>query len=78
MPFASFRYLSGLTTEGSTKFKPEGWKCYLKKLQCTAGKILNSAVVSSQGIYLNSVDKRVIDFDAVGFGRSRDTHSFPI
>jgi len=25
----------GLTTEGSTKFKPKGWKCYLKKLQCT-------------------------------------------
>ena len=23
----------GLTTEGSTKFKPKGWKCYLKKLQ---------------------------------------------
>ena len=25
----------GLTTEGSTKFKPKGWKWYLKKLQCT-------------------------------------------
>jgi len=25
----------GLTTEGSTKFKPKGWKRYLKKLQCT-------------------------------------------
>ena len=24
----------GLTTEGSTKFKPKGWKRYLKKLQC--------------------------------------------
>jgi len=24
----------GLTTEGSTKFKLKGWKCYLKKLQC--------------------------------------------
>jgi len=24
-----------LTTEGSTKFKLKGWKCYLKKLQCT-------------------------------------------
>jgi len=23
----------GLTTEGSTKFKPKGWQCYLKKLQ---------------------------------------------
>jgi len=22
------------TMEGSTKFKPKGWKCYLKKLQC--------------------------------------------
>jgi len=26
----------GLTTEGSTKFKLKGWKCYLKKLQCSA------------------------------------------
>ena len=26
----------GLTTEGSTKFKLKGWKCYLKKLQCKA------------------------------------------
>jgi len=25
----------GLTTEGSTKFKLKGWKCYLKKLQCS-------------------------------------------
>jgi len=25
----------GLTTEGSTKFKLKGWKCHLKKLQCT-------------------------------------------
>ena len=24
----------GLTTEGSTKFKLKGWKCYLKNLQC--------------------------------------------
>jgi len=24
----------GLTTEGSIKFKPKGWKRYLKKLQC--------------------------------------------
>jgi len=24
----------GLTTEGSTKFKLKGWKCYLKKLRC--------------------------------------------
>jgi len=24
----------GLTTEGNTKFKLKGWKCYLKKLQC--------------------------------------------
>jgi len=28
----------GLTTEGSTKFKPKGWKRYLKKLQCAANK----------------------------------------
>ena len=26
----------GLTTEGSTKFKPKVWQCYLKKLQCAA------------------------------------------
>ena len=26
----------GLTTEGSTKFKLKGSKCYLKKLQCTS------------------------------------------
>jgi len=28
----------GLTTEGSTKFKLKGWKCYLKKLQCRVGE----------------------------------------
>jgi len=28
----------GLTTEGSTKFKLKGCKCYLKKLQCVGGR----------------------------------------
>jgi len=33
----------GLTTEGSTKFKLKGWKCYLKKLQCIHRSKMHSA-----------------------------------
>jgi len=41
----------GLTTEGNTKFKVKGWKCYLKKLQCKRTSIgascFNGAPLSS-------------------------------
>ena len=37
----------GLTTEGSTKFKPKGWKRYLKKLQCIITKRFVEATSSS-------------------------------
>ena len=30
-----------LTTEGGTKFKPKGWKCYPKKLQCNSICFIN-------------------------------------
>ena len=38
----------GLTTEGSTKFKLKGWKCYLKKLQCKDPNNRNFAVAETK------------------------------
>jgi len=36
----------GLTTEGSTKFKLKGWKCYLKKLQWSRSRNFDKLYIS--------------------------------
>jgi len=49
----------GLTTEGSTKFKPKGWKCYLKKLQCW---FTSPNQVGETRSYLKFLENAVLDF----------------
>jgi len=42
----------GLTTEGSTKFKLKGWKCYPKKLQCLKSRMQWGRGVHGPAVFL--------------------------